>query len=93
MLCFSSSRRDSSNPIFDTAIHLSAVPTSDQSLMFSIYHVNEGAELSAEDQIGASVTTMQALLAATEAKPIKLAIQKDEQELAGAEITAFVKKL
>ena len=61
--------------------------------MFSCYHVNEGAEISADDQIGAATTTMHALIAATESNPLKLQISKDDTLLEGAEIQAYAKKL
>lgn len=61
--------------------------------MFSVYHVNAGAEISPDDQIGAATTTMNQLIQATEAKPIKLQLLKDDVDLEGAEITAFVKKI
>lgn len=65
----------------------------DQPLMFSIYHVAEGAEISADDAVGAATTSMHALVGATEAKPLKLPIVRDEATLEGAEITVFVKKI
>lgn len=84
--------RDDSNPIFESPIRLEAGLT-DLALMFSVYHVNAGAEISPDDQIGAATTTMNQLIQATEAKPIKLQLLKDDVDLEGAEITAFVKKI
>ena len=83
----------SSNPIFETPIRVLASSAVDQPLMFSIYHVEEGAEISADDAVGAATTTMHTLVAATEAKPLKLQIVRDEATLEGADITVFVKKV
>jgi len=65
----------------------------DRGVMFSIYHVAEGAELSADDAIGAGTASLRALRDATEANPLRMQVVREETLLDGAEITAFVKKV
>jgi len=86
---------DSSSPLFETAIRVEASRLVDRAIMFSAYHVAsaEGAEISADDAIGAGTATMHALTAATEANPLRMQIINGETLLDGAEITAFVKKV
>ena len=85
--------RDQTDPLFETGIRVESSAVVDQPIMFSIYHVGEGAEISADDAVGAATTTMHALIAATEAAPIKLTVVKDDTTMEGTELTAFVKKV
>ncbi len=90
---FSVCCRESSDPLFETAIRVEASLSTDRALMFQIYHTTAGAEISAEDALGAGTTSMHELIKATETTPITLQIVREETVLDGASITAFVKKI
>lgn len=88
VLCFS----DNASPKWETSLRVES-SGADTPLMLSLYQMNEGAELSADDQIGAATTSMQALVSATEEQPLRLPLIRGEAILPDAEVVAFVRKI